>query len=122
MVTVSFGLLSSSKQPPWPESVSSWSKSSGGRNGPRRNDSLTFPRFPNADLFQGSFASRPADSTVDFFRRSPPRVIASDRSIMRWNKISLIGVGLMGGSLALALKKAQFAGKVHAFVRREASV
>jgi cyclohexadieny/prephenate dehydrogenase len=41
---------------------------------------------------------------------------------MRWNKISLIGMGLMGGSLALAVKKKQLALKVHAYVRREASI
>jgi len=41
---------------------------------------------------------------------------------MRWNKISLIGMGLMGGSLALAVKQKQLALKVHAYVRREASV
>ncbi len=41
---------------------------------------------------------------------------------MRWNKISLIGMGLMGGSLALAIKQGQLALKIHAFVRRAASV
>ena len=41
---------------------------------------------------------------------------------MRWNKISIIGTGLLGGSLALAIKQRQLAGTVHAFVRREASV
>jgi prephenate dehydrogenase len=40
---------------------------------------------------------------------------------MRWNKISVIGAGLLGGSLALAVKQRQLAGKVHAFVRRDAS-
>jgi prephenate dehydrogenase len=41
---------------------------------------------------------------------------------VRWNKISLIGMGLMGGSLALAIKQGQLALKVHAYVRRAASV
>jgi prephenate dehydrogenase len=41
---------------------------------------------------------------------------------MRWNKISLIGMGLMGGSLALAIKQGRLALKVHAYVRRAASV
>jgi prephenate dehydrogenase len=42
--------------------------------------------------------------------------------LMRWNKISLIGMGLMGGSLALAIKQGQLALRLHAYVRREASV
>jgi prephenate dehydrogenase len=41
---------------------------------------------------------------------------------MHWNKISVIGAGLLGGSAALAIKQRQLAGQVHAFVRREASV
>jgi len=41
---------------------------------------------------------------------------------MRWNKISLIGMGLMGGSLALAVKQGRLALEIHAFVRRSASV
>ena len=41
---------------------------------------------------------------------------------MRWNKISLVGMGLMGGSLALAIKQGQLALRVHAYVRRAASV
>jgi len=41
---------------------------------------------------------------------------------MRWNKISLIGMGLMGGSLALAVRQAQLALKIHAYVRRDSSV
>ncbi len=40
---------------------------------------------------------------------------------MRWNKISVIGAGLLGCSLALAVKQRRLAGKVHAFARREAS-
>jgi prephenate dehydrogenase len=41
---------------------------------------------------------------------------------MRWNKISLVGLGLMGGSLALAIKQGRLAAKLHAYVRRAASV
>jgi cyclohexadieny/prephenate dehydrogenase len=37
---------------------------------------------------------------------------------MRWNCISLIGVGLLGGSLALAIKQRRLAAKVLACVRR----
>jgi prephenate dehydrogenase len=41
---------------------------------------------------------------------------------MRWNKISLIGMGLMGGSLALAVKQNQLALKVHGYARRDSSI
>jgi prephenate dehydrogenase len=41
---------------------------------------------------------------------------------MRWNKISLIGLGLMGGSLGLAVKQNNLAARVSAFVRRPGSV
>lgn len=40
---------------------------------------------------------------------------------MRWNKVTLIGVGLLGGSLGLALKKRGLAKSVVGFVRRKAS-
>ncbi len=41
---------------------------------------------------------------------------------MRWHSISLIGVGLLGGSLALALKRRQLAAKVLAFVRSDSTL
>jgi prephenate dehydrogenase len=41
---------------------------------------------------------------------------------MRWNQISLIGLGLMGGSLALAIRQKQLALKIHACVRRQAAL
>lgn len=41
---------------------------------------------------------------------------------MHWRKAALIGVGLLGGSLGLALKSRRLADSVHGFVRREASV
>jgi prephenate dehydrogenase len=41
---------------------------------------------------------------------------------MRWNSISLIGAGVLGGSLALALKRRQLAARVAACVRRDASL
>ena len=40
---------------------------------------------------------------------------------MGWNKISLIGVGLLGGSLGLALRQTKLAGHVAAYVRRESA-
>jgi prephenate dehydrogenase len=41
---------------------------------------------------------------------------------MRWRKAAIIGVGLLGGSLGLALKKRGLAGRVEGYVRRRASV
>jgi prephenate dehydrogenase len=41
---------------------------------------------------------------------------------VRWNKVAIIGVGLLGGSLALAIKKRRLARTVVGFVRRAASV
>ena len=39
---------------------------------------------------------------------------------MRWKKISLLGVGLLGGSLGKAVKQRRLAGLVAGFVRRQA--
>jgi prephenate dehydrogenase len=41
---------------------------------------------------------------------------------MRWRKVTVIGVGLLGGSLGLALRKRGLAGEVHGYVRREMSL
>ena len=41
---------------------------------------------------------------------------------MHWRKIALIGVGLLGGSLGLAVKQRRLAGTVEGFVRRESSL
>ena len=41
---------------------------------------------------------------------------------MRWNKITLVGVGLLGGSLGLAVKRRRLARSVAGYVRRAASV
>jgi prephenate dehydrogenase len=41
---------------------------------------------------------------------------------MRFHCISVIGLGLLGGSLALAVKQRRLAGRVQAFVRRSATV
>jgi prephenate dehydrogenase len=39
-----------------------------------------------------------------------------------WQKVTLAGVGLLGGSLGLALKQRRLAGRVVGYVRRQASV
>ena len=41
---------------------------------------------------------------------------------VRWKKVTLVGVGLLGGSLGLALRKRRLAESVFGFVRRAASV
>ncbi len=41
---------------------------------------------------------------------------------MRWNKITLVGVGLLGGSLGLAVKRRRLARRVEGYVRRAASI
>lgn len=41
---------------------------------------------------------------------------------MRWDKVTLVGVGLLGGSLGLALRRRRLAGQVVGLVRREASI
>ncbi len=41
---------------------------------------------------------------------------------MRWNNISVIGAGLLGGSLALAIRQRQLAARISAFVRRDSSL
>lgn len=41
---------------------------------------------------------------------------------MPWEKVALIGVGLLGGSLGLALKQRGLAKRVHGYVRRSSSV
>ena len=57
-----------------------------------------------------------ADSRFDKPRR--PGYAAA----MQWQKVTLAGVGLLGGSLGLALKRRRLAGTVHGYVRREASI
>lgn len=41
---------------------------------------------------------------------------------MHWNKITLVGVGLLGGSLGLAIKRRRLARRVEGYVRRAASL
>lgn len=41
---------------------------------------------------------------------------------VHWKKVSLIGIGLLGGSLGLAIRRRKLAGDVAGFVRRTASV
>jgi prephenate dehydrogenase len=41
---------------------------------------------------------------------------------VHWKKVTLVGVGLLGGSLGLALRRRKLAGSVAGFVRRRASL
>jgi prephenate dehydrogenase len=49
-------------------------------------------------------------------------VLKTETSGVRWHKITLVGVGLLGGSLGLVLRKRRLARSVVGFVRRAASV
>ena len=42
--------------------------------------------------------------------------------VVQWQKVTLVGVGLLGGSLGLAIKERKLAAKVDGFVRRSASI
>jgi prephenate dehydrogenase len=46
----------------------------------------------------------------------------TENPLVHWKKISLIGVGLLGGSLGLAARRRMLADQVVGFVRRQASV
>lgn len=41
---------------------------------------------------------------------------------VRWKKITIVGVGLLGGSLGLAIKRRRLAGRVEGYARRAATV
>lgn len=43
-------------------------------------------------------------------------------SVVHWQKITVVGVGLLGGSLGLAIKQRRMARRVEGFVRRTASI
>jgi len=40
---------------------------------------------------------------------------------VRWNKVTLVGVGLLGGSLGMALRRRRLAGSVAGFLRRKST-
>jgi prephenate dehydrogenase len=50
------------------------------------------------------------------------RTATPETRAVHWKKITLVGVGLLGGSLGLALRKRRLAKSVVGFVRRETSV
>ena len=68
---------------------------------------LKYPTFPLSHLLT--------------FHLSPASAVAYPHGV-RWNKITLVGVGLLGGSLGLALKRRRLARRVEGYVRRAASV
>jgi len=41
---------------------------------------------------------------------------------VRWNKITIVGIGLLGGSLGMAIKRSRLAGRVEGYARRAATV
>ena len=54
--------------------------------------------------------------------RLESRLLKPETRCVRWKKITLVGVGLLGGSLGMALRKRRLAESVVGFVRRAASV
>jgi len=68
---------------------------------------------------QGGEFPRPPRLTFSIFH--PPSGILYS-PIVRCNKIALVGVGLLGGSLGLATKHRRLARQVAGYVRREASI
>ncbi|TAK95658.1 MAG: prephenate dehydrogenase/arogenate dehydrogenase family protein [Verrucomicrobia bacterium] len=58
-------------------------------------------------------------------RRKQSSILHPPSSILRavrWKKITIVGVGLLGGSLGLAIKRRKLASQVAGFVRRTASL
>lgn len=55
------------------------------------------------------------------FHLPPPSPILYPLAV-RWNKITIVGVGLLGGSLGMAIRSRRLARRVMGFVRRAASV
>jgi prephenate dehydrogenase len=51
----------------------------------------------------------------------PPSRISILRAV-RWQKITIVGIGLLGGSLGMAIKRRRLAGRVEGYVRRAATV
>src|SRR5882724_8825030 len=49
-------------------------------------------------------------------------VLNPEDQCVQWKRVALIGVGLLGGSAGLALKKGRLARRVAGFVRRRASI
>lgn len=41
---------------------------------------------------------------------------------MRWQKITIVGLGLLGGSLGMAIKRARLAARIEGYARRQATV
>ena len=55
-------------------------------------------------------------------KRPFPRFAVGYAASVRWKKITLVGVGLLGGSLGLALKRRRLVREIAGYVRRPASV
>jgi prephenate dehydrogenase len=72
-----------------------------------------------SDLIQVNPTKSDLKTTIDVFVIRP---CAYYSGVVRWNKITIVGVGLLGGSLGLALKRHKLAREVAGFVRRKASL
>ena len=75
--------------------------------------------------FNDASGNRQAEASAGFLgaeSRLETGVLKPETRGVRWKKITLIGVGLLGGSLGMAVKKRRLASSVVGFVRRAASV
>lgn len=68
-------------------------------------------------------ANAPARASQRFtFPLSPLRSVLYRPAVSHWQKVTLIGVGLLGGSIGLALRQRRLAGRVVGYVRRVESI
>jgi prephenate dehydrogenase len=77
------------------------------------------------------FQKQKVSTTVSVTKRRQPQKVdlgIHERSVMRYlrrvhfRKISIIGVGLLGGSIGLAARRGRLAGEIAGYVRRRASL
>ena len=77
--------------------------------------------MPHLRCFQTRTVTSPQSHAPQLSIFHPPSSIVYPREV-RWNKITLVGVGLLGGSLGLALRRRKLAKEIAGYVRREASI
>lgn len=70
-------------------------------------------------MWSGNTPSNRSEGAKQSSIRLPPSAILR---AVRWNKITLVGVGLLGGSLGRALRRHKLAKEIAGYVRREASI
>jgi prephenate dehydrogenase len=80
-------------------------------------------RIPPPLRYAGRRSGRSATTaTLDHISIFHPALAIRYSSPVQFQKITIIGVGLLGGSIGLAARRRKLAGEVAGFVRREASL